>query len=498
MLTYAVDLGTTNLKVALYDQSLRRLALSSKAVVYNTREERVEFDPSAIVADVIALIGECASLSGIETRHHRAVIVLTGQAESLVLAGGDMAPVRPGISWLDSRASIQSAEIEAEFTAPEGFRITGQPFPTPAWPASKLRWLAHHEPRSMDAAQHVLMIKDYVQLSLTGVAAGESSTRAFSYFYDVVADAYWPEMLEFCGVEMAKVPPIIAPGTTVGPVSESICAALPPAAGYTVNAGTLDHFASMVGAGSYSDSVVSESSGTVLSLSFIAPNWKFDPSVLVSFHRGLRSQDIVCFDCADSGGVCLEWFKNNFYGSESYDWLESRLRARVHAPDAPLFLPYLTGLNPPEYFKEAAGAFLELTLRHDGIDMAYAVMEGVAHLLRSNIDYCEEHLLGDVEGIVSTGGGSASVFWSQLKADACNRTIVVPIETQSVCRGAAVIGLVEAGLLSDIYSAESSAPISTKVYTPSRNAMHRTRYERFKRFRDLLYTTGQADGGKEG
>jgi xylulokinase len=220
--------------------------------------------------------------------------------------------------------------------------------------------------------------------------------------------------------------------------------------------------------------------------------------VLVSFHRGLRSQDIVCFDCADSGGVCLEWFKNNFYGSESYDWLESRLRARVHAPDAPLFLPYLTGLNPPEYFKEAAGAFLELTLRHDGIDMAYAVMEGVAHLLRSNIDYCEEHLLGDVDGIVSTGGGSASVFWSQLKADACNRTIVVPIETQSVCRGAAVIGLVEAGLLSDIHSAESPAPISTKVYTPSHNAMHRTRYERFQRFRDLLYTTGQADGGKEG
>ena len=114
MLIYAVDLGTTNLKVALYDESLRRLALSSKAVVYDTREERVEFDPAAIVAGVIELIGECASLSGIETRHHRAVIVLTGQAESLVLAGGDMAPVRPGISWLDSRASIQSAEIETE------------------------------------------------------------------------------------------------------------------------------------------------------------------------------------------------------------------------------------------------------------------------------------------------------------------------------------------------------------------------------------------------
>jgi sugar (pentulose or hexulose) kinase len=491
MLIYAVDLGTTNLKVALYDESLRRLALSSKAVSYDTRRDRVEFDPQAILADVIELIGQCAAESGIQTRPHRAVIVLTGQAESLVLLGADLAPVRPGISWLDSRASLQSAEIEAEFTAGEGFRITGQPFPAAAWPASKLRWLARHEPRSMEAARHVLMIKDYVQLSLTGVAAGESSTRAFSYFYDVAADAYWPAMLDFCTIEPAKLPPIIAPGTTVGPVSASVSAALPPAAGYTVNAGTLDHFASMAGAGAYSDSVVSESSGTVLSLSFIAPDWKFDPSVLVSFHRGLRRQDrqdIVCFDCADSGGVCLEWFKNNFYAGESYDWLESRLTARH---DAPIFLPYLTGLNPPEYFKEAAGAFLELTLRHDGIDMAYAVMEGVAHLLRSNIDYCEAHLLGAVKGIVSTGGGSASAFWSQLKADACNRTIVVPVETQSVCRGAAVIGLVEAGVLAGIGEAESLAPVSTKVYTPSHDAVHQARYERFQQLRDLLYAKGK-------
>src|ERR1700677_3364781 len=113
MLIYAVDLGTTNLKVALYDECLRRLALASKAVVYDTGEGRVEFDPLAIVADVIDLIGQCAGPSGIETRPHRAVIVLTGQAESLVLARGDMAPVRPGISWLDSRASRESAEIEA-------------------------------------------------------------------------------------------------------------------------------------------------------------------------------------------------------------------------------------------------------------------------------------------------------------------------------------------------------------------------------------------------
>ena len=57
------------------------------------------------------------------------MIVLTGQAESLVLAGADLAPVRPGISWLDSRASLQSAEIEAEFTAARGIPDHGAAVP---------------------------------------------------------------------------------------------------------------------------------------------------------------------------------------------------------------------------------------------------------------------------------------------------------------------------------------------------------------------------------
>jgi sugar (pentulose or hexulose) kinase len=487
VLVYAVDLGTTNLKVALYDESLQRLALASTAVVYRTSGGRVEFDPSSVVADVLRLIGECAARSEADTRRHPATIVLTGQAESLVLAADDLTPVRPGISWMDGRASQESAEIEAEFTAAEGFRITGQPFPSATWPASKLRWLARHEPYSLAATRHVLMIKDYVQLCLTGVAAGESSTRGFSYLYDIGAGEYWPEMLDFCGVAPAKMPPVIAPGVSVGPVTARIRRELPPAAGYTVNAGILDHFASMVGTGSYSDSVVSESSGTVLSLSFIAPGWKFDPSVLVSFHRGLRDHDIVCFDCADSGGACLEWFKTNFYASESYDRLESKLAARGRTPDAPFFLPYLNGLNPPEYFKDATGAFLGLTLHHDGIDMACAVLEGVAHLLRSNLDYCQKHLLGDIGGIVSTGGGSAPAFWSQLKADACDRAVAVPVEMESVCRGAAVIGLTSAGILSSIHEAQSLAPISSTVYEPTGAALNQKRYEHFCRLRDLLY-----------
>ena len=43
VLVYAVDLGTTNVKVVLYDEHLRRLAVASAPAVYRRAGDRVEF-----------------------------------------------------------------------------------------------------------------------------------------------------------------------------------------------------------------------------------------------------------------------------------------------------------------------------------------------------------------------------------------------------------------------------------------------------------------------
>ncbi|WP_255346888.1 FGGY-family carbohydrate kinase, partial [Sedimentibacter sp. B4] len=122
----------------------------------------------------------------------------------------------------------------------------------------------------------------------------------------------------------------------------------------------------------------------------------------VSFHPGIGAQDTVLFTCADSGGVCLDWFQRT--ATIPYDQLERALPGRAY-DEAPIFLPYLTGVNPPDFLPGARGGFLGLQLRHDAVDLAYAVMEGVAHLLRRNLDYLAEHGQG-ARSIVSSGGGT--------------------------------------------------------------------------------------------
>jgi sugar (pentulose or hexulose) kinase len=427
MIVYAIDLGTTNVKVALFDERLRRLALMQAPVTYDREGARVEFDPQGLFDLIVELVQGCGDQYGDTARHH-AVIAITGQAESLVLrnAAGDL--VRPGISWLDARATAEAVELAEKFGSAQAFAITGEPEATATWPAAKLRWLARHDPDALDQARAVLMVKDDIIFRLTGVQAGEVTTRGFTYFYDVPGQRYWPEMLDFCAIRTEALPAIVDAGQNVGPVVAEVLDRLPPAASYRVNAGALDHFCAMAGTGSYAHGVVSESAGTVLSLSMLARNWNFDPAWRVSFHAGLRPGEILLFTGADSGGVVLDWFRDTALGSMGYEELEDLLQSRQSA-DAPIFLPYLTGVNPPDYSATAKGAFLGLDLQHDQADLAHAVEEGVAHLLRRNIEYLAPD--GDVAEIVSTGGGAVSPYWSQLKADVCGVQVLVPREQEA-------------------------------------------------------------------
>ena len=184
MIVYAVDLGTTNVKVALFDERLRRLALMQAPVTYDRKGARVEFDPQGLFDLVVELVQGCGNQYG-DTARHDAVIAITGQAESLVLrnAAGDL--VRPGISWLDARATAEAVELAEKFGSAQAFAITGEPEASATWPAAKLRWLARHDPDALDQARAVLMVKDDIIFRLTGVKAGEVTTRGFTYFYDV-------------------------------------------------------------------------------------------------------------------------------------------------------------------------------------------------------------------------------------------------------------------------------------------------------------------------
>ena len=103
-----------------------------------------------------------------------------------------------------------------------------------------------------------------------------------------------------------------------------------------------------------------------------------------------------------------------------------------------------------------------MRIQHDRLDMAYAVMEGVAHVLKKNLDQFKA--VGSAASkMISTGGGARSPLWNQLKADLTGYQVVVPENEEAACLGAAMMGAVSTGIFSS-YKEVVETCVSYKEY----------------------------------
>jgi xylulokinase len=320
------------------------------------------------------------------------------------------------------------------------------------------------------------MLKDYVAYRLCGVLAADKSIATFSMYFDIHRGCYWQAMLDACGIRKEQLPPLVEPCTTLGVLDGGLNLG-DNFAGTSLNTGVLDHFAGMIGNGNVEPGGISESTGTVLAMATMART-PLSGKETAALHYGPFPGTVVLLPVAESGGICLEWFKNHFLADLSYGELDARVGGR--RPGNLLFLPYLAGVNAPEFNPHACGVFFGLRVETDAIDMARAVMEGVAFLLEKNL---AEMRCGGLEfsHIISTGGAAKSDIWSQIKADICGLEVRIPTESEAACFGAALIAAVSNGDFSSYKEAALACIRMAKSFSPGESsALYRAKKEGFE------------------
>ena len=473
----AVDLGTTNVKAALFDRELNQLNTISTKIDYIRAGETVEFDAHQYYQIVAQTIRACCAdhIKKNEPYH----IVLTGQAESLVILGKDGLPIRNAISWLDERSKQEARELSGKFDPDLYYSITGQVSILPTWPITKILWIKHHEPAVFSGASKYLLLKDYIQYRLTGRLAGEFSIYNFSSYFDTREKRYWPDILDYCGVRADQLPELIEPCTDIGEIGEEAALETGLPAGTRVNAGTLDHFAGMIGTGNIRPGILSESTGTVLSMATLLEDSEAEIPAGIPCHYGPFKDSYVLLATCESGGISLEWYKNNFLPDSTYEEIE-KVISRRDKPGNIIFLPNLTGVNAPDYEENASGVFYGLKIRHDPYDLALAVMEGVAYMLASNVDLLRSAGFA-INQIISTGGGARSQTWSQIKSDVIGCDIAVPADKEAACLGAAIIGAVESGVYASCQQAIDEHATIAKIIKPLHLREYQVSYATYKK-----------------
>jgi xylulokinase len=121
-----------------------------------------------------------------------------------------------------------------------------------------------------------------------------------------------------------------------------------------------------------------------------------------------------------NGATCVDWAAR-LLGDGNVGALIDRVEAADRGPSPVIFLPYLSGERTPHNDASARGAFAGLDLATDAVDLAQAVLEGVAFSLADG-----QRVVGEVSKtapIPLVGGGARSPFWITLIASILGRSI---------------------------------------------------------------------------
>ena len=466
-----VDLGSTNIKAAIYDKNFNLVDRQSRPVNYIRENGFVEFDAYVYCRDLIGLLADMVKKNHVANIRQ---IAFTGQAESLVVLGHHGRPLMNAISWMDERSTEECKVLGAQFDAATCEEVTGQMAVLPTWPATKILWLKNNRPDIYEKADCYMLLKDYIVYCLTGEKVADMSIATFSFYFDIYNKCYWKEMLEAIGVPETKLPRLCEPCTVAGGLLEEVAEQMGLSTQTKVNVGTLDHFAGMIGTGNIEKGGITLSTGTVMALATMS-SAEEGKNTGIAMHYGFIPNTYVMLPVVESGGVSLEWFRRSCMKCD-YDEMNNTLAKRE--PNELLFLPYLVGTSAPEFDAEANGVFWGLRQEHDAIDMAGAVMEGVSFVLRKNCEHIAKNGV-QLKSIIATGGGAKSAIWCQMQADITGLPVSIPKEKEAACLGAALIAAVSDGRFTDYAQAVDTCVELTHSYKPNSTDRMETKYRRF-------------------
>ena len=105
---------------------------------------------------------------------------------------------------------------------------------------------------------------------------------------------------------------------------------------------------------------------------------------------------------------------------------------------------------PPTGTPTRAACFLGLTTSTEPRHIALAVLEGVAFSARLLLGACENAAGLRADEVRLSGGGARSPVWNQVKASVHGRSLAILETLDSGVLGAALLGMVAAGIEDDL------------------------------------------------
>jgi len=453
-LLLGLDLGTSAVKVGLFDAEGHVACQARRTYpLYTPHPGWAEQEPEEWWSATCDALREALA----EVDAGRVVAVgLSGQAPSQVLVAADGTSLGRAIVWSDRRAAAEAAWLAERLTTEQAQAWTGCASITGvSQPPARLLWLKAHRPDDWARCAAIVQPKDFVANRLTGRAATDVNS-AFCLFNPLPSSPvgegwgggrqgrYAAGLLALLGVEPEKMPPVLEPTGIAGHVTPEAASATGLQPGTAVVTGTIDAWCDIIGCGGITPGCAVDVSGTSEVVALVTEQPVDGEGVLGT---PLAEGRYWIGGPMQAGGAAIAWMARFFYDQEQPDFglLEAEASGVAPGAEGLLFLPYLQGERAPVWDPAARGAFVGLTDRHTRAHCARAVYEGVAFAVRDLLERCQAAAGLAPKVLRVSGGGSASAFWNQVKADVTGLPVQRVAVTDAACLGAALLAAVGVG-----------------------------------------------------
>ncbi|VGO14339.1 Xylulose kinase [Pontiella desulfatans] len=475
----SVDVGTSSCKTVLFDTDFNVVATARKA--YDTSYPHQGWAEQPAYQWWRALKENTKEMLEASSVDPAKVIAVGIDAFSTTVlpVDKDGDPLRPGLIWMDRRASKQADWI-AENLKEETWEINGN-VSDAGNPAPKIMWIKENEPDVYEKTHMFLHANGYLVYKLTGEYSMDKSEAGLSQFCNTKTCEYSDVLLEGCGIDREKLPPIYNCTDVVGHVTAEAAAKTGLLEGTPVIAGSMDNVAAGLGAGVSKGGEVFISGGTVTTNNVCLDEPKYNKNLHVYPH--IVPGTWITAGGVDFGGAGIKWFNEEILESkEGYAHLDQLIDSSVTAKSSVIFLPYMVGQRCPIWNDNTSGVLMGLKPTTNRQDLVRALIEGTTYGSRHVLGIAEEEGV-EISTVKITGGSANSATWVQIFSDVIGKPIEIPGAVDLPPLGIAIAAAYGVGAIKSFE--EAIGKIAVRAHFEPNAENHRYYGEMYGVFRNL-------------
>ena len=458
-----VDVGTTNLKVALVRDDGTVVGGAERALAVERGPDTATQDAGAMWDQLVSAVRE---LTGAHPGAAAEVVAMSvcSQYSSIVPIDVRGEPVAPMLMWQDQRGTDESFEIMSrdESAFMTFIERNGIPPIGSGLSLGHILYLQCNQPAVHAATTAYVEAMDYVTARLTGRITASQHTSFMVQLCDnrtLGATAYDDELVKLAGVDPSRLPPLVTVDAAIGTLRPSLATVLGLPAPVVVYAPTNDTAAVAVATGAFTAGRAGLAIGTTSVLVDGVADFRTDlEHQILSMPGPYVDRYVVCAENGLGGKVLEHVLERVVYAHDSladhrvadpFATLDSALRATEAGAGGVMFLPWLSGSLAPTPSGTMRGGFVHMSLETDRADMVRAVVEGVADNLAWLLPHVETFTGEAISEILFMGGAARSADWCQVLADVLGRP-VAPLASPGTgaARAMALLALERHGVLS--------------------------------------------------